>query len=50
MEKALEVAKAELTEETSPTFVEEDWRKNYSQENVKPEPLEESELKLFLDI
>jgi hypothetical protein len=36
LNKSLETAKAELNEETLPNFNEDDWRKTYATENVKP--------------
>lgn len=43
LEKTMEAAKAEVTEETPP-FNEEEWLKTYAAENPKPEALSVEEL------
>ena len=48
--KALETAKAELDEETSMTFNEEEWLANYKTENPCPENFEVEDFKPHLDI
>jgi hypothetical protein len=46
----LEAAKAELNEETLPTFNEEDWKKIYIADNPRPEAIPMYELQQYLDI
>lgn len=36
LNKSLETAKAELNEETLPSFNEDDWRRTYGAENIRP--------------
>ena len=49
LEKAIENAKAEVTEETPP-FNQEEFLKTYIADNPKPEKLSVEDLKEFLDI